>query len=124
MEDLLNSLNNLTPVIAIGSLTIFMTLERWLPYFEHGAGRGRQRWHNVGMVLIAFLINATLGGVLLLPAVWADADHFGLMCRLGVWPLIAMVPGVFLIDICAYALQVRRRTCFSRFSRRRRWQAY
>ena len=31
MEDLLKSLNNLTPVIAIGSLTIFMTLERWLP---------------------------------------------------------------------------------------------
>ena len=31
MEDLLKSLNNLTPVSAIGSLTIFMTLERWLP---------------------------------------------------------------------------------------------
>ena len=90
MEDLLRSLNNLTPVIAIGSLATFMTLERWLPYFEHGPGRGRQRWHNLGMVSIAFLINATLGGVMLLPVVWADANHFGLMYRIGVWPPLAM----------------------------------
>ena len=106
MEDLLQLANNLTPVIAIGSLAIFMTLERWLPYFEHGPGRGRQRWHNLGMVLIAFLINARLGGVMLLPVVWADANHFGLMYRMGVWPPIAMVLGVFLIDLCAYALHV------------------
>jgi hypothetical protein len=64
MEDLLNSLNNLTPVILIGSLALFMTLERWLPYFEHGVGRGRQRWHHLGMIAIAMLINATLGGVM------------------------------------------------------------
>lgn len=94
MEDLFQSLNDLTPVIAIGSLATFMTLERWLPYFEHGAGRGPQRWHNLGMVLIAFLINATLGGDMLLPVVWADANHFGLMYRMGVWPPIAMVLGV------------------------------
>lgn len=106
MDDFLNSLNDLTPVIAVGSLAIFTTLERWLPYFEHGAGRGRQRWHNFGMVSIAFLINATLGGLLLLPVVWADANHFGLMYRMGVWPPIAIVLGVFLIDLCAYALHV------------------
>ena len=47
MEDLLRSLNNLTPVIAIVSLATFMTLERLLPYFEHGPGRGRQRWQDI-----------------------------------------------------------------------------
>jgi branched-subunit amino acid transport protein AzlD len=56
MEGLLNALNNLTPVIAVGSMAVFMTLERWLPYFELGAGRGRQRWDNLGMVAIAFLL--------------------------------------------------------------------
>jgi hypothetical protein len=95
MEDLLNGLNNLTPVIAVGSIAIFMTLERWLPYFEHGAGRGPQRLHNLGIVAIAFLINATLGGVMLLPVIWADANHFGLMYRIGVWPPFAMLLGVF-----------------------------
>src|SRR5262245_57570415 len=98
MQGLLNSLNNLTPVVAVASMAIFMTLERLLPYFEHGAGRGRQRWHNLGMIAIAFLTNATLGGVMLLPVVWGDANRFGLMYRLGVWPPIAMVLGVLLID--------------------------
>jgi sterol desaturase/sphingolipid hydroxylase (fatty acid hydroxylase superfamily) len=106
MEGLLRSLNDLTPVIAIGSLAIFMTLERWLPYFEHGAGRGRQRWHNLGMVAIAFLLNATLGGLTLLPVVWADANQFGLMYRMDVWPPLAIVVGVFVIDLGAYALHV------------------
>jgi sterol desaturase/sphingolipid hydroxylase (fatty acid hydroxylase superfamily) len=106
MEQLLDSLNNLTPVIAVGSLAIFMTLERWLPYFEHGIGRGRQRWHNLGMVAIAFLINATLGGVMLAPAVWGEANRFGLMYRMGVWFPIAIVLGVFLIDLGAYVLHV------------------
>lgn len=106
MENFLQSANNLTPVIAIASMTIFMTLERWLPYFEHGAGRGRQRWHNLGMVSIAFMINATLSGFMLLPAVWADANHFGLMYRIGVWPPLAIVMGVFLIDLCNYAQHV------------------
>ena len=41
--------------------------------FEHGAGRGRQRWHNLGMVMIALVINATLSGVMLLPAAWTEA---------------------------------------------------
>jgi hypothetical protein len=83
MEQLLDSLNDLTPVVAVGSLAIFMTLERWLPYFEHGIGRGRQRWHNLGMVAIAFLINATLGGVMLAPAELSSAgDRLPLRLRL------------------------------------------
>ena len=106
MEDLLQWLNSLTPAIAIVSMTAFMTLERWLPYFEHGTGRGRQRWHNQGMVLIAILTNATFSGIMLLPVVWADANHFGLMYRIGVWPPLAMVLGVFLIDLCNYAQHV------------------
>jgi hypothetical protein len=47
------------------------------------------------------MINATLSGVMLLPAVWADANHFGLMYRIGVWPPLAIVMGVFLIDLAS-----------------------
>jgi sterol desaturase/sphingolipid hydroxylase (fatty acid hydroxylase superfamily) len=106
MSDVLQRLNDLTPVIAIGSLTLFMTIERWLPYFDHGPGRGRQRWHNIGMVLIAFVINATLSGIMLLPVVWADANRFGLMYRMEVPALLAITAGVFLIDLCNYAQHV------------------
>ena len=103
MEGLLKSLNDLTPVIAIGSLTIFMTLERWLPYFEHGAGRGRQRWHNLGMVYArlpdqrhARQRHAAARDLGRRESLRPDVPH-------GVWPPIAMVLGVFLIDLCLRA---------------------
>ena len=87
MTDLLNTL---TPVIAIGGLALVMTLERWQPYFEHGPGRGRQRWHNLGLVAIGFAMNAVLSGFLAIPILWAETNQFGLMHRLNVWtPAVA-----------------------------------
>ena len=103
MTDLLNTL---TPVVAIGGLALFMTLERWLPYFEHGSGRGRQRWHNLGLVGIGFLMNAVLSGVLAVPIMWADMNRFGLLYRLNVWPPAAIVIGIFTIDLCLYLQHV------------------
>ena len=35
MDNLIQILNDLTPVIIIVFLAVFMTLERYLPYFEH-----------------------------------------------------------------------------------------
>jgi len=106
MSTLFSTLNNLTPVLAILSMATFMTLERWLPYFEHGVGRGRQRWRNLALVAIGFLINAVLGGFVALPLVWADAKHFGLMYRLGIPSPVAIVIGIFLIDLCLYVQHV------------------
>jgi sterol desaturase/sphingolipid hydroxylase (fatty acid hydroxylase superfamily) len=106
MDDLLSLLNNLMPVIAVLGLALFMTLERWLPYFEHSADRPRQRWHNLGMVVAVFIVVGALAGVLVLPIVWADAHRFGLMYRLGVPRPLAIGAGVFLIDLCNYALHV------------------
>src|ERR1044071_320403 len=103
MDDAVQTLNNLIPVLAIGGLALFMTLERWLPYFEHGADRGRQRWHNLGVVAVTFVVNAALAGFLVLPVMWADAHRFGLMYRLNVPGPAAMTAGVFLIDLWNYA---------------------
>ena len=106
MEDLLQSLNNLMLVIAIGSMTVFMMLERWLPVLRAWGRQTTPALAQPGDGLIGFLINATLSGIILIPVVWADANHFGLMYRLGVWPPFAMVLGVFLIDLCNYAQHV------------------
>jgi sterol desaturase/sphingolipid hydroxylase (fatty acid hydroxylase superfamily) len=106
MDDLLQRLNDLTPVIAVVGLALFMTVERSLPYFEYGIERPRQRWHNLGLVLAVFIVVGALASVLVVPVVWADAHRFGLMYRLGVpWPL-AMMIGVFLIDLWNYAQHV------------------
>ena len=106
MQQRLETLNNLIPVLAIGSLALFMTLEVWIPYFKHGAGRGRQRLLNVGMIAIGFLLNALLGGLFVMPVRWSEASNFGLLHRvLGQSPL-AIVIGIFLIDLLAYATHV------------------
>ena len=67
---MLDFLNNLTPFVVIGGLALFMTLETWMPYFQHGDGRRRQRWRNVGMVAVAFVVNIALSGVTLIPLAW------------------------------------------------------
>jgi len=106
MNDLLQRLNDLTPVFGIGGLALFMTVERSWPYFEHGSERPRQRWHNVGMILVVFLVVGALASVIVLPVVWADAHRFGLMYRLHVPWLLATVIGIFLIDLWNYAQHV------------------
>src|ERR1044071_821333 len=99
---MLETLNNLTPVFGIAGLALFMTLERLWPYFEHGAERPRQRWHNLGTIVVVFLVMGAVAGVVVLPAAWADAHRFGLMYRLNVPLPLAMAIGVFLIDLWNY----------------------
>jgi len=106
MNDMLETLNNLVPVIAILGMATFMTLERWMPYFAHGASRGKQRWRNLGIVAIGFAMNAVVGAAVAMPVMWADAHRFGLMYRLDVWPPMAVLIGVFLIDLYNYAQHV------------------
>ena len=106
MDDLLQRLNDLTPVFAIGGLALFLTLERWMPYFEHSSDRPRQRWHNLGVVLAVFIVIGALASVLVVPVAWADAHRFGLMYRLGVPRPLAMALGIFLIDLWNYAQHV------------------
>jgi sterol desaturase/sphingolipid hydroxylase (fatty acid hydroxylase superfamily) len=102
----LDTLNTLIPFIAVGSLAFFMTLEVWIPYFKHSAGRSRQRWRNVGMIAIAFLINAVVGSLVVIPIVWSERNNFGLLHRLLGQSLLAIVIGIFLIDLMGYAIHV------------------
>jgi sterol desaturase/sphingolipid hydroxylase (fatty acid hydroxylase superfamily) len=106
MQQHLETLNNLVPVLAIGSLALLMTLEVWIPYFRHSAGRGRQRLRNVGMIAIGFLLNALVGGLFLMPIRWSDTNNFGLLHRLLGQSLPAIVIGIFLIDLLLYAAHV------------------
>jgi len=105
-QQLLETLNNLFPLFIIGSIALFMTLEQRLPYFKHSAGRGRQRWRNVGMIAIGMLVNVALSGFIAMPGVWSEANTFGLLHRLWGQSLPAIIIGIFLIDLCNYTLHV------------------
>ena len=104
MQDLLSTLNNLTPVLMIVGLTTFMTLETWRPYFKHRPGRGRQRLRNLGMVAIAALLGATIGSFVAVPIAWSEANSFGLLYRVLGKSTLAIVAGIFLIDLCTYGV--------------------
>jgi sterol desaturase/sphingolipid hydroxylase (fatty acid hydroxylase superfamily) len=103
---MLDILNNLTPVLVIGGLALFMTLERWTPYFQHSAGRSRQRWRNVGMIAVALVVNIALGGVAVIPQAWSEANSFGLLYRLLGQSLLAIVLGIFFLDLSLYIAHV------------------
>ena len=106
MPQRLETLNNLIPILAITSLALFMTLEIWVPYFKYGTDRGRQRWRNVGMVAIAFLLNAVLGGLFVMPIIWSQESNFGLLHRLLGQSPFAILIGIFMIDLLLYVTHV------------------
>lgn len=104
MDDLILTLNDLTPVLIIVFLSVFMTMERYLPYFEHGSTRTKQRWHNLGIVGIAFVLNGVVGGGITAVMLSAETHHFGLLrWLLPGAPVLATILGVLLIDLNSYA---------------------
>ena len=103
MDNLVKTLNDLTPVIIIVFLALFMTLEHYLPYFEHGSRRKKQRLRNLGIVGIAFLLNGLLGAGITGVIMSAEAAHFGLLQWTIPGSPLAVVGGMLLIDLNSYA---------------------
>jgi len=106
VQGLVETLNALPPLLIIGGLTLFMTLESAFPYFKHSLGRPRQRWHNVGMIVVAGLVNAALGTFAVVPIAWSQANGFGLLYRWGAPSVLTIVLGVFVADLLGYAMHV------------------
>lgn len=103
MDNFILMLNDLTPVFIILFMAVFMTLERYLPYFEHSDWRRKQRWRNLGMVALAFALNAALGAGITGVIMGAEAQHFGLLQRLAPGSVFTMVAGMLLVDLNSYA---------------------
>jgi sterol desaturase/sphingolipid hydroxylase (fatty acid hydroxylase superfamily) len=103
---MLDFLNSLTPILVISGLALFMTLETWMPYFQHGAARSRQRWHNLGMIAVAFVANVALGAVAVIPLAWSETNSFGLLHRLLGQSPLAIVIGIFVVDLSLYTAHV------------------
>lgn len=106
MENLIILLGNITPVLAIAGIALFMTLEKYLPYFEHSKFRNKQRWHNVGMIFTAFVLNATLGGFVVAAILWSQENHVGLLHKLFGLSPVAIVLGILLVDLNSYVFHV------------------
>lgn len=102
MTQLISTLEQLTPVIIIVGLAIFMTLESIMPFFEHGAQRKKQRLHNLGNVAVSFLLNALLSGLISASILYANKHEFGLLHLLPAPDRAKFVAGILLCDLNGY----------------------
>ncbi len=102
MDNLIATLNDLTPLIIIFFLALFMTLESYLPYFEQNAGRKKQRWRNLGIVGIAFVLNGLLGAGITSVIMTAEKHQFGLLQWILPPSGLSVIFGMLLIDFNSY----------------------
>jgi sterol desaturase/sphingolipid hydroxylase (fatty acid hydroxylase superfamily) len=106
MEEILEKLNNLTPVFLIGGLSFFMVLEAWRPYFERSAGRRKQRWRNVVMIAIGAAASFATSGLVVVSVAWSEANSFGALYRFFGHSALSIAIGIPLIDLCLYTTHV------------------
>jgi len=102
MEDLIPILEQSVPFIIIVGLAVFMTLETWMPYFEHGKDRKRQKWHNLGNLALSFVLNALLSGMVSYCITESTHRQFGLLFHLHLPASATLVTGILLSDLNGY----------------------
>lgn len=102
MEKLIHILEPLTPIIIVLSLALFMTLESFLPYMQHSAFRKQQKWHNLANILLSFVLNALLSGLITTAIMNAEATKFGLLPTISPPFWISLVVGILFCDFNAY----------------------
>lgn len=102
MEPFIATLEQAIPFITVVALTLFMTLESWLPYFEQSKHRKKQRWHNLGNLLVSFVLNAALSGVVSWSLTRATQAELGLLYRVPVPMAASLLIGILLSDLNGY----------------------
>ncbi len=102
MAHIIDTLEQLTPVIIIAGLAVFMTLETLLPFMMHSTYRKKQKWHNLGNVLVSFVLNAALSGVITSAIIYANDSHFGLLHLLPLPVWANFVIGMLFCDLNSY----------------------
>ncbi len=102
MANIIDTLEQLTPVIIIIGLAVFMTLETLLPFITHSAYRRRQKWHNLGNVLLSFVLNGALSGLITAAIVYANRSGFGLLHILALPAWVSFIAGILFCDLNSY----------------------
>lgn len=102
MSNIIETLEALTPIIIVAGLAVFMTLETLLPYMAHSAYRRKQKWHNLGNVLLSFVLNAILSGFITTAIVTAGKAHFGLLHHIPMPLWASFIAGMLFCDLNSY----------------------
>jgi sterol desaturase/sphingolipid hydroxylase (fatty acid hydroxylase superfamily) len=102
MENIISTLEQSVPFIIIVFLTLFMSLETLYPFLTQSKYRKMQRWHNIGNLLVSFALNAILSGVVSYSLTVSTTNQFGLLYRLHLPFIVALIIGILLSDLNGY----------------------
>lgn len=102
MGKITSAIDQAIPFIIIGGLTLFMTLEIWMPYLKPDAYRKTQRWHNIGNVVLILALNGLLSWVVAYCLEESTKRHFGLLWLLHLPMAIMIIAGILVSDLNAY----------------------
>jgi sterol desaturase/sphingolipid hydroxylase (fatty acid hydroxylase superfamily) len=107
---MIQRINDLSPLVAIGLLALLFTLETFVPYLTRIENRSRHTRRNAVIMVIAIVINGACGAWLVWWIGQLDQHQFGLMRWLGVPPAWNAALGVLLIDLTDYPFHVLTHT--------------
>jgi len=102
MQTIVSTLEQAVPIIIVVFLTLFMSLELWIPFIAYSKYRKKQRWHNVGNLVVLFALNAALSGIVSYCLTQATNNQFGLLYQLHLPSAFSLVLGVLLSDLNGY----------------------
>jgi sterol desaturase/sphingolipid hydroxylase (fatty acid hydroxylase superfamily) len=102
MENVISTLEQAVPLIIIVFLTLFMSLETLYPFLTQSKYRKKQRWHNIGNLLVSFALNAALSGVVSYALTSSTNNQFGLLHQLHLPFFVTLVTGILLSDLNGY----------------------
>ncbi|HYV92019.1 MAG TPA: sterol desaturase family protein [Chitinophagales bacterium] len=102
MNHLIETLNNVQPLIIIGMLLLLWTVESFIPYFHHAVNRKKHTLNNLLATLISFVVNGALGVGLSFWMTYVADHHYGLLNMISLPPIISLVAGMLMIDFYDY----------------------
>jgi sterol desaturase/sphingolipid hydroxylase (fatty acid hydroxylase superfamily) len=102
MLAIISAVEQAIPIIIVVFLTCFMSLESWIPFLSQSKYRKKQRWHNIGNLMVSFALNAALSGIVSYCLTQTTNQKFGLMYQLNLPFSIALVLGILLSDLNSY----------------------
>ncbi len=99
---MIETLNNLQPVLIVFLLFSFYLAETFIPYLTKHQNRARHARRNITLVLIAVVTSALTAAWLTWWLSVIQKNHWGLLNMLGTGKITAALVGVLLIDLTDY----------------------
>lgn len=105
MEKILNTLNDVQPILMLSALALFYVTESFIPYFSR-TSRIKHSSRNLFMNVLTIATNILLSTVFVGGIMWASQNRFGILNWLHIagWP--AIISGIFLLDLGSYCLHI------------------